>query len=579
MLSAKKTIYFLSFYLIFIFSTNLYSQCGISGLELSNATCIENAAYEFDLNFVVAQSTLDSFNVYINDDFEGRYSPLQLPLHIISDKYYDKEEDIIKVEDSNNAECYEETNIINPCDCAQFDFEYTKVDCTDSTFNLMIDFNYLYTGDSFDIGMIRSPFGSHAYRDLPLKIGPFTSADTTYLLFIADKSDFFCFKETSIDGHSCPPCNIYNLDMITYECDNNFKKYITFKFNYTNPASDSYNIFVNNEFYDSRNYKFETIIDSVTMQDTFRIGPVDIDCDSILLVKIEDHDNQDCSTIEDYHSLCCEFCEIGDLQFRDIECNSDSSFNFILDFNYANNTLDSFKMTSSNGLVKKYSTEELPLHFINYPITSQGFDTISICMDNGRCCSSDILEFPSCEYFGCNIENIKYEITFDTIESYWVTLNFNSNNTSDSFSVQGNGIHYGNFNYNELPITLGPYNCKDSLILEYIIKDLEVEDCDIVLEPDMVICPPNYTQDLDILENWIIKYSIDSRIVNIYSTNSVFNNAKIDLFDIKGLKVNSYKLSNGLHSSKLRLDDLKPGIYMVRLLNDGKIKTKKIFIR
>lgn len=579
MLSFKKTLFFLSFNLLFIFSINSYSQCGISGLELSNVNCIENATYQYDLNFVVAQSTLDSFNLYINDDFKGRYSPLQLPLHVISDKYYDTDEDIVKVEDADNEECFEETSISNPCGCAQFDFEYTKINCTDSTFNIMIDFNYLHTGDSFDIGMIRSPFGTHAYKDLPFEIGPFYSADTTYLLFLADKSDFFCFLETPLDGKSCPPCNMSDLDMISYECDNDFKKNITFTFNYTNPGSDKYNIFVNNDFYASFDFKYSTIIDSITMRDTFEIGPVAIDCDSTLIIRIEDSENPDCAITEDYNSLCCEFCELGELQFRDIECISDSSFNFILDFSYSNNTLDSFELTSSSGMLNKYSVNDLPLHFTDYPVTDAGFDTLSVSMDKGRCSSSGIIEFPFCDYYGCNLENISYEVTFDTIESYWITLNFTSNNTSDSFSIQGNGIHYGNFNFNELPVTLGPYNCKDSLQLEYIIKDLEVEDCYIVLEPDMVTCPPNYVHDFEILEDWIIRYSVDSRIVNIYSTNSIFNDAKVDIFDIKGLKLNSYKLPNGLHSAKLRLDDLNTGIYLLRLSNDGKIKTRKIFVK
>jgi len=578
MLSLKNIIIFLSFNIAVLSGINSYSQCGISGLELSNENCIENASYEFELNFVVAQSSLDSFNVYINDDFKDRYSTNDLPVHIISDKFYDTDEDIVKVEDSNNSDCFEETSISNPCGCAQFDFEYSKINCTDSTFDLMIDFNYLYTGDSFDIGMIRSPFGSHAYKDLPFKIGPFYIADTTYLLFIADKSDFFCFMETKVDGDACPPCDIRDLDLLGYECDNDFKKSLSFTINYTNPGSNSYDIMINNEYYTTMDFKYQTRIDSVTMQDTFYIGPIDIDCDSTLLVRIEDTDYPDCGTSEDYHSLCCPFCEISDMQFRDIECNSDSSFNFILDFTYSKNTLDSFNLTSSNGMSDRYSVEDLPLHFNGYPITEHGFDTINICMDKGRCCSSGIIEFPFCDYFGCNIENATYEITFDTIESYWITLDFNSNNTSDSFSIRGNGLNYGNFGYNELPVTFGPYNCKDSLLLEYIIKDLNVEDCDFVLEPEMVICPPNYVLDIDILENWIIRYSMDSHLVNIYSTNSVFNDAKVDIFDLKGIKLDSYELPNGLHSTKIRLNDLNTGIYLLRLSNEGKIKTKKIFI-
>ena len=579
MLSLRKSLLFIIFNVFFIFSINSYSQCGISGLEATNISCIENATYEYDLNFVIAQSTLDSFNLYINDDFKGRYSPYQLPLHVVSDKFYDTDEDIVKVEDAGNEDCFEQIIISNPCGCAQFDFEFTKINCTDTTFDLLIDFNYLHTADSFDIGRKDFSYGTHAYKDLPLVIGPFPVTDTTYRLFQLDKEDFlFCFLETPISAKACPPCNMSELNMLSYECDNDFRKNITFTVNYTNPGSDKYNIFVNNDFYTSLDFKYSTMIDSVTMQDTFEIGPIDIACDSNLIIRIENAENPDCSITEDFHSLCCEFCQLGDLQFRDIECVSDSSFDFILEFNYSNNKLDSFELTSSNGMLNKYSINDLPLHFTDYPITDTGLDTINISMDKGRCSVSGILEFPFCDYYGCNMENISYEVTFDTIESYWITLDFNSNNTSDSFSIHGNGKDYGNFTYDELPVTLGPYNCNDSLQLEYVIKDLEVEDCYTVLEPGMITCPPNSVHDYELLNEWVIIYSMDSKTVNIYSENSIFNNAALDVYDIKGTKLMNYKLQNGLHSTKFKLEDLNTGIYLLRLTNAGKIKTLKIFV-
>ncbi|HHH54873.1 MAG TPA: T9SS type A sorting domain-containing protein [Bacteroidetes bacterium] len=663
----KNLLLFISFSFFLTSSVELSSQCGINGIDISNIQCVENATYEFDLNLIVTDGSLDSFKVLINNNFQGQYSPDDLPIHIINSFFSGNESDIIRIEDIFNEDCFDEAEVNNPCGCALFDYSYSKLHCNDSTFNIIFDFKYFNTEDSFDIGMINSPFGTHSYKDLPLEIGPFYIADTTYLLNIFDNAPLsFCFLEMPIPADSCTTCNIHDIELLSYECDDDFNKYIDFVFEYNNPSSEKYNIFVNNKFYKTNDYLFQNIMDSTAIQDTFHIGPIDIRCDSILRLKIEDSENPQCNSLFEIDSICCanceigeikvrdkkytgdsklgfildfdyyrnrtdsfelsssngmvrkystkdlpvmitdysvgendfdtlticmdngnccnsvilEFpqCEIGELKFRDKKCTSDSTFDFFLNFNYARNRSDSFKLISSNGLKSKYSLKNLPLHIQNYPVGESGFDSLTVCIDNNKCCSHGLLEFPDCTNFDCNITDINFEILYDTIESYWVILNFDNENTSDSFQIKGNGIDYGHFSYNELPVKLGPYNCSDSLLLEYVIKDLELEGCKNVIEPGMVQCPPNDVLNITAGSNYIISYLMNSKILKIDSEKIFTGNASISVYNIYGQKVKQYKLPKGTNHAQFNLDINNTGIYFVKMKNGSESKGKKIFV-
>ncbi|HRP83667.1 MAG TPA: hypothetical protein PLC76_03015, partial [Saprospiraceae bacterium] len=60
--------------------------------------------------------------------------------------------------------------------------------------------------------------------------------------------------------------------------------------------------------------------------------------------------------------------------------------------------------------------------------------------------------------FECEIGNVVLDATdCDDGGKFYVSINFDYANVSDSFKIVGNGQYYGNFSYADLPVTLGPF--------------------------------------------------------------------------------------------------------------------------
>ena len=95
----------------------------------------------------------------------------------------------------------------------------------------------------------------------------------------------------------------------------------------------------------------------------------------------------------------------------------------------------------------------------------------------------------------CNPNNCEiFSVTLDpecTGSNFVVHLDFEYDNPpSDSFSVTGNNLDYGNFAYNQLPITLGPLNGSSNIKWEFNIADTESGTCNTTAVLGIYNCPP-----------------------------------------------------------------------------------------
>jgi len=250
----KSIKYFLSSFISILFSLGLTAQCGIVNPEAKDANCIENASYEFKLNFTISDGALDSFDVFANDVFLHRYSVSQLPVTVTNDVYSGFDEDTFKLVDIN-TDCYEELIVSNPCDCALFDPKYSKIDCNEDSFYILLDFKHFNSSDSFEIGYQGSYLGKFIYEDLPLKIGAFPNKDTSYQPYLQDVENIFCFLQFSVNGGGCPECEISNLKLDTFECDEDYNKDMVFSFEHKNSGNQGYDIYVNGEKYATNDFK------------------------------------------------------------------------------------------------------------------------------------------------------------------------------------------------------------------------------------------------------------------------------------------------------------------------------------
>ncbi|MGE5354906.1 MAG: T9SS type A sorting domain-containing protein [Deltaproteobacteria bacterium] len=569
--------------LIFVFSLNLNlkAECGLNDPIISNIQCIENAVYEFDVNFSISDPTLDSFDIFINENFYGRFSIFQLPVKVIQNQFSNKKFDKMKISDPDRENCYVIKEIENPCSCAIFNPKYAIRKCNDTTFYISLFFNNFETSDSFDVGMIGKFFGTYAYKNLPVTIGPFKKKDTIYTLNIVDKKDIFCFSELKVKSGKCENCAIKEIQLTGHECTSNGQVYLKLAFNHTSVKSNKYGVVTNfsdNKFFE---YKFKKIVDSVTFREEFVLGPISINCEKPLSVSIWDFENQLCGSSAVFDTICCdEKCEIGDIYVKELECTSDSTYSFYLKFTYQNNSSKVFSVNIDNQYNGIFNVDQLPLKISGIKLDGSKKDFIKVCMDEGECCKAIEYTVPECEKENCVIENVTWQPIFDTTAGkFWIKLDFKYSNSSESFYVKGNGKNYGTFSYSSLPIILGSYNCKDQMPLEYIIQDSKYIYCKKVIEPGVIKCP---TSSLNVEtgdENWNIYHPINTDHLVLYSASSVSRAATIELFNLVGKKILSSKIENGHHEITIKLPENSEGILFVRFKNSDDIYTSKIFVQ
>jgi len=113
---------------------------------------------------------------------------------------------------------------------------------------------------------------------------------------------------------------------------------------------------------------------------------------------------------------------------------------------------------------------------------------------NADCCYSWILGNPCFDGTAeCSIGGVEVEVVSCGNELFNAILNFDYENTGDSFTVVGNGISYGTFTYAELPIEFTELDANCDTEYEFIIEDTETEGCTGVAELGPVCCE-NFNQ-------------------------------------------------------------------------------------
>lgn len=90
----------------------------------------------------------------------------------------------------------------------------------------------------------------------------------------------------------------------------------------------------------------------------------------------------------------------------------------------------------------------------------------------------------------CSISNLEVQqLPCQADGQFFVALSFDHENTSNfGFSVHGNGMDYGTYSYDELPVIIGPLSGDGSTFFEFAVQDVEFPDCGDSVEFGEVDC-------------------------------------------------------------------------------------------
>ena len=174
-----------------------------------------------------------------------------------------------------------------------------------------------------------------------------------------------------------------------------------------------------------------------------------------------------------------EECMLSELELKQSDCTQGGEFYVTINFSYQN-TSECFRVKGNGHSYGEFPYTSLPVKLGPFKGDCKTeYEFVVIDCQNEQCNISKSLGTVCCPAKGdCMLSELQLKKSDCTAEKeFYMTLNFNYKNTSDSFKVQGNGVKYGTYSYKTLPVKIGPLkgNCETSY--EFVIFDAQNERC------------------------------------------------------------------------------------------------------
>ncbi len=471
-------------------------ECKLSELTLTKSECDAKGNFLIKIKFKY-ENTSDSFNVFDHNRKQiGRFAYAKMPIVLgpfpgdCITKYF------ITIRDYKTEKCSLEKEIGTVCcsinsDCNLNGLKIEKTECNaEKQFYAILNFTYKNTSDCFTVNGNGVNYGTFNYANLPIKIGPLKgNCETNYEFVIRDCKNERCAIEGALGKVCCETgsvdCMLSNLKIIKTSCtsDKVFFTYINFHYKNT---SECFTINGNGINYGTFKYS----------QLPLKLGPHKGNCETNYEFVIRDCKNEKCTIGSSIGKVCCEGtggteCNLSELNITKSECNEDGTFTVKLNFNYKN-TSECFVLRQNDNILGKFPYTKLPLVLGPFKgdCTTEYVFSVVDCV-NENCATKKLLGKVCCETQNedCKLSNLKFERSeCDAEKNFYAYFNFTHQNTSECFTVTGNGVDYGRFKYADLPIKIGPLKGNCETPYEFVITDCERKDCSIRKELGKVCC-------------------------------------------------------------------------------------------
>ena len=441
------------------------ADCAIQELKALPGACTSDSTYKLSISF--AAPAADSFELFAeNGVFLGVFGINQLPLAIDSFPGSGEDIDYLKVciQDSAGLCCrILEFNAprCRPDDCGVFNYRVQTGTCADDgTYQLTLSFESAINTplDSFAVySATGTLLGYYSPADLPLSIpnypwnGQFYDEIKLCIYF----ADTICCTSREILPPACVsgPCDISNITVETGACNDDGTYLLKLNFQAANAATNTFNVWSGNgTFLGTFN-----LADLPLTFDNFPWsgGPTDavkicLNNGALVCCEIKTFDAPDCMNTGP--------CEIFNVHVETGDCQN-GAYPIVLNFEvqHPNNLL--FEVWAGNGqYLGVFPLNQLPITIQNFPASGNDKDVIKICInDTPDCCTTFEFSAPDCPPTPCEIFNLSVLTGDCTSDStYVVKINFQVQNPGNTttFGVWANGVFFGAYNLNALPLTI-----------------------------------------------------------------------------------------------------------------------------
>ncbi|HUR30558.1 MAG TPA: T9SS type A sorting domain-containing protein, partial [Saprospiraceae bacterium] len=429
---------------------------------------------------------------------------------------------------------------------------------SDSSYILAVNFNsdnlptdsVILTANAEVIGTFHIGDGHLLVNNFPV----FPSEHTVILLCAAgapDCCDVFEFNTPVCDGS----CHIVDLIAATGVCTSDSTFVVELTLETFNMPGDSVSVFANDQFVGV----FFNNPDFIRIED-FPLLPGETTV--ITVCASEAPDCCDTYTIE--NPSCGENCNIFDIVVDVLDCTSDTTFGAVISFQHENITNAGFDVWIGDNYLGFFTLEQIPVVSGSIPSNSSGNYNVTICVnDNSACCESLEFNGPVCGEQECQISNLEWSLSnCDDEGNFFFILDFDFINVGgEGFNVVGNGNNYGNFDYANVPIEIGPFPT-DNTVYEFLVFDALDVSCFAVIVPGIVDCEVS-TNEIS-HEGIFIVYN-NGTSPGILALKDI----QVSLFNSNGKAVEKEKSLSG--DSRLELSTLPAGIYIGTVIYEGNV--------
>ena len=343
------------------------------------------------------------------------------------------------------------------------------VDCTDDDFYVVLYFNYDYVSDSFYVTGNGNHYGVFDYSEVPLTLGPFPTDSTPYKFSVIDNDILYCGEYVDLGVIDCSMCEIYNITLENINCQDSTYD-IILNFEHEN-VSDSF------EVGHSHGYSVHAYGDLPVTLDSFPTG----ECNGFDMW-IFDRLDSDCGKLWGGTGVICDSigaCELYNAVARVGGCTSSDTYEITFDIESAGRRGDSFDIFIYNiNYFGTYAYTDLPLRIDSFPTFNQLSVSAEFVDRTYDCCLTFVgWQAPDCPNIDrCNIWAMSADVVNCIDDEFYVMVDLDYANTSDSFRLRKNSSDYGRYSYSSLPLLVGPF-IANSTYHSFFVFDLDSMSC------------------------------------------------------------------------------------------------------
>ncbi len=455
------------------------APCDIFDFVAQPGDCNADGNYSLTIDFQVVNSPHTHFDLIYQGQNIGYYAIADLPITL--QNFVDNGEpgQSIKV-CINDSDCcaideFQAPNCQTGGACDIFDFVIETGDCNaDGTYPLTFDFQVENPPHThFDLIYEGQIIGHYALADLPITIEHFTDNGETGQLIKVCINDSDCCAFQDFQAPDCGAngdCHIYDVVAEANPCDANGQYLLDVAFASQNTGNQGFKIRANDQWYGPFVYG----------QASYAIGP--LNSGVVYEIVVRDVEYELCKAVKVFGPInCAGGCDIYEVTANVSDCNDQGQFFVTIDFGHQNTGDDGFKVYGNGNVYGYFSYDDLPVTI--GPLTSQNEELEFGVADASHpdCHDFAVVQVPDCgEPSGgdCNIADLVADVHPCLPNGmFYVTLNFQHENTSGYFKVRGNGNLYGIYSYDDLPVEIGPLLGNGTTPYELVVIDIHNEDC------------------------------------------------------------------------------------------------------